>query len=169
MLSSALRLRQGPINKKKAREKCVEVEAPKQAPAPVESTIGAKQPTNVKAAALATAAVCTHLAVLGEVSDQLILGAVTRWVFGGSYPLEAGLTAVSVGLLLPILALGWRFFKRQQRVPMLLNGLAWLVLLTHFPIFARSSWPFVVAALGLLAGAFALSKPNSNEPETPVD
>lgn len=173
MLSSALRVGHKPINRKKSREKRVEAEAPKQAPAPTGAVGEVEQrPIVWKHVALGTAAVGAQLVALSEALSPL-----TTFVFGGA--LSSNPTKFwsswhwfyflpNAGLALTLLLTGALFFKKQQRAPMLLNALAWIVMLQFFPYWNRPLWPCIAAALASLATAFALGRRTPEEPEAPI-
>ena len=173
MLSSALRVGHRTIKQKKTREKRVEVEASKQAPAPVQP-LGAVEPRRAdgKKAALATAAVGAHLAILSPFLDiytNYMLMPETLFSSDFLVSLPRGLLITDGAIMLSLLVSGWMFFKRQQRLPMLLNALAWIVLLSIFQNApARAAWPCIMAALATLVSAFALGRRNPDEPEVPI-
>lgn len=178
MLSNALRVGHRPINKRKAREKRAEAEAPRQAPAPVQPAgVVEQRPANWRQTALGLGAVGAHGAALLPFL-QFYLRAIPDWLLSGQVSYQnsyyiwfaPSTQAMDAGIMLSLLLSGWLFFKHQQRLPMLTNALLWIVLFNALPdVSDRASWPCIVAALASLATAFALGKHGPQEPETPVE
>ncbi len=182
MLSNALRVGHRPINSGKAREKRVETQASRPAPAPVQPAGEVEQrPIVWKHVALGTAAVGAHLVALSEVASPFTTELLARMFYakGAEFwslldgrsilGMRPEIALVNAGLVLSLLLAGGMFFKKQQRAPMLLNALAWIVLLQFSPYYRWWSidWRCCVAALASLATAFALGRKSPPELEAP--
>ncbi len=165
MLSSALRVGHKPINTKKAREKRIEAEIPRQAPAPVESAGSVEtRYTNPKQTLLGTVAVGTHLLNLGAFMSYSDYVAVDQSV----PPLSVTYLAMTVVVPLSLLLSGGLFFVRRQRLAMLISALSWMALFQVLPT-SQATWPCVAAAIATLTAAFALGRKSAEEPETPTE
>jgi len=177
MLSNALRVGHRPVNSKKAREKRVETQASRPAPAPVQPAGEVQQrPIVWKHVALGTAAVGVHLHATALAAAVYVPDVVSRLLSGKVLDndlllgFDTGVVAANTGVLLALLLSGALLFRKQQRVPMLLNALAWEVLLDRFPTaFHRAEWLYIMAAACTLSVAFALGKRAPQEPEAPIE